>query len=244
MNSTSGFGDQLVRQLRRRLPVNLDRTERNASMLAGLGLGIAAATRSDRWRWILFGAGVSFLLRGASGFCVLYRGLGVDHADQRARDGVPGNAGLKIEHAVDVVCPAPELYNFWRQIEQLPRILRHVESVEVIDEWHSHWIARGLIGPGLEWDAEIINDHENELIAWQSMHGATLRNAGSVRFEPLSEGSTRVKVSIELHPLGGGAAIAVAKLFGTDPQRELEEDLARFKDFAERELSPASNSIY
>jgi uncharacterized membrane protein len=150
---------------------------------------------------------------------------------------------LKIEYAVEVQCPAPELYQFWRNIEQLPRILRHVESVEPLDAWHSHWVARGPLGPALEWDAEIINEHENELIAWQSVHGAHLQNAGSVRFESLSETATYVKVCIELQPLGGAAALALARLFGTDPQRELEEDLERFKDFAERELTPSSHSI-
>ncbi len=221
---------------------NLGDTERVGTALAGGALIAAAFLPPSPARWSFFTAGVGLLLRGAAGYCPLYRVLGIDRFDQRHRDGVPGNDGLKIEHEVEVRCPAAELYQFWRRVEQLPRILRHVESVEPIDEWHSHWVARGPVGPALEWDAEIINEHENQLIAWQSVHGASLKNAGAVRFEELGGGFTRVKVCLELQPYGGAAALALGRLFGTDPQRELEYDLERFKDFAERELTPASQS--
>jgi uncharacterized membrane protein len=223
--------------------MNLGLTERLGSILAGGALIGAGLLRRGALRPLLIGAGVGLLFRGATGHSPLYQQLGINRLNRTRRGGVPGNEGLKIEYAVEVQCPAPELYRFWRTIEQLPRILRHVESVEPRDAWHSHWVARGPLGPALEWDAEIINEHENELIAWQSMHGASLRNAGSVRFEPLSDSATYVKVCLELQPIGGTAALALARLFGTDPQRELEEDLERFKDFAERELTPASHSV-
>ncbi|MEP6669240.1 MAG: YgaP-like transmembrane domain [Chthoniobacter sp.] len=226
-----------------RWPLNLGLTERLGSIVAGGALITAGLLRRGTSRAVLVGTGTAFLLRGATGHCALYRHLGVDRLDQRQRDGVPGNRGLKIEYTVAVRCPAPELYQFWRNIEQLPRILRHVETVEAVDAWHSHWVARGPLGPALEWDAEIINEHENELIAWQSVHGANLQNAGSVRFEAFSDSATYVKVCIELLPIGGTAALTLARLFGTDPQRELEEDLERFKDFAERELTPSSHSV-
>jgi uncharacterized membrane protein len=223
--------------------MNVGLKERIGSLLAGGALVAAGMMRRGPSRALLLGAGVGFFFRGATGHCPIYQQLGIDRLDQRQRDGVPGNQGLRIEYAVDVQCPAPELYQFWRNIEQLPRILRHVESVEALDAWHSHWVARGPLGPALEWNAEIINEHENELIAWQSVHGASLQNAGSVRFDRLSDTATYVKVCIELQPIGGKAALALGRLFGTDPQRELEEDLERFKDFAERELTPSSQSV-
>jgi uncharacterized membrane protein len=226
-----------------RMRMNLRNQERIGSILAGGTLMAVALGRSRSSRWVLFGIGAGLVLRGATGHCALYEQLGIDRRDRRERDGVPGNQGLRIEHAVEVACPAPELYQFWRNVGQLPRILRHVESVQPIDEWHSHWVARGPLGPPLEWDAEIINERENELIAWQSVHGASLKNAGTVRFEALAPNLTRVRVCLELQPVGGTALLTLARLFGTDPQRELEDDLARFKDFAERELTPASHSL-
>jgi uncharacterized membrane protein len=223
--------------------MNVDNQERAGSILAGAACIAAALSRSRLSRWLLFGIGASLVSRGASGYCPLFHALGIDRRDLRERDGVPGNQGLRIEHTVDIQCPAPDLYLFWRTVQQLPRILRHVESVQPTDEWHSHWVARGPLGPPLEWDAEIINERENELIAWQSVHGASLKNAGSVRFDAIADNLTRVKVCLELQPVGGTAALAVARLFGTDPQHELEHDLERFRDFAERELSPSSQSV-
>ncbi len=222
---------------------NMDDKERIGSLLTGTALVGVSFFRSGAIRTMMLGLGTGLILRGVTGHCPVYQNLGINRRDQRHRDGVPGNDGVRIEHTVDIHCPAPELYDFWRQVDQLPRILRHVESVQAVDEWHSHWVARGPLGPALEWDAEIINERENELIAWQSVHGASLKNAGSVRFELFGEDLTRVKVCLELQPVGGSAALALFRLFGTDPQRELEEDLERFKDFAERELSPSSHSV-
>lgn len=233
----------LIRRGASAFGINLDNKERVASLLAGGAMIAAGLMRRGAARWVLLSSGAGLLFRGGTGHCMLYQQLGIDRTDLRERDGVPGNQGLRIEHEVDIHCPAPQLYTFWRQLNQLPRILRHIESVTPTDEWHSHWVARGPIGPALEWDAEIINEHESELIAWQSMRGAHIKSAGSVRFETLADSLTKVKVCLELQPLGGSATIALARLFGTDPQRELEYDLERFKDFAERELNPISQSL-
>jgi uncharacterized membrane protein len=243
MNSLSQSLRSSIGSRLRRFHANVGPMERASSMLAGSALVAAAWFRPSSQRWMLLGAGTALMIRGATGYCSLYHALGIDRCDRRERDGVPGNEGVRVEYTVDIHCPAADLYQFWRCVDQLPKILRHVESVQAVDEWHSHWVARGPLGPALEWDAEIINEHENQLIAWQSVHGADLKNAGSVRFEPLDEEITRMKVCLELQPIGGTAALTLARLFGTDPQRELETDLERFKDFAERELTPTSQSL-
>jgi uncharacterized membrane protein len=243
MNSMSLSRPSSIGSYLRRFRANVGSKERAGSLLAGSALIATGLFRPSAQRWMLVGAGAALVIRGATGYCSLYHALGVNYRDRRQRDGVPGNEGVRIEHTVDIHCPAADLYQFWRRVDQLPKILRHVESVRAVDEWHSHWVARGPLGPALEWDAEIINEHDNELIAWQSVHGADLKNAGSVRFETIDDELTRMKVCLELLPVGGTAAIALARLFGTDPQRELETDLERFKDFAERELTPSSQSL-
>ena len=103
----------------------------------------------------------------------------------------------------------------------------------------SHW---KIVGPGgwiWEWDAEIINEEEGRLIAWQSLPGAAVSNAGSVWFEPTSGGATRVKVAFEFDPPAGALGVAVAEMFGSSPEAELAEDLQHFKKFAENGLNPS-----
>lgn len=179
-------------------------------------------------------AGSALFLRGVTGWCPLYRALGV--TERNHHPGVRGNRGRRIEATVDIRCPADKLYRFWHDLEQLPRVLRHVESVHSTAPAYSHWLISGPARQSLEWDAEIINQHENRLIAWQSLPGAAVRNAGSVRFDPRTEEITQVKVAMEFDPLAGALGIVIADLLGQSPELDLREDLERFRRFAETEL--------
>ncbi len=86
----------------------------------------------------------------------------------------------------------------------------------------------------VEWDAEIINEKENEMIAWRSLEGADVDNAGSVHFEKAPNGrGTVVKVSLKYDPPAGVIGAAVAKLFGEEPSQQIQEDLRRFKQLME-----------
>jgi len=109
-----------------------------------------------------------------------------------------------------------------------------VKSVKVTDEKKSHWVVDGPAGKDVEWDAEVINDEPNTLVAWRSLAGATVDNAGSVRFVPGPEGrGTEVRVVIDYIPPAGRVGNWVAKLFGKNPASEIREDLRRFKRLME-----------
>ena len=127
-----------------------------------------------------------------------------------------------------------ELYQFWRNFENLPRIMEYLQSVHVLDDKRSHWVTKGPAGTTVEWDAEIINDEPNALIAWRSVGNATVDNAGSVRFVPGPEGrGTEVRVVLDYIPPAGQLGAVVAKLFGRDPAAQVREDLRRFKQVME-----------
>ncbi|MBD2414318.1 cyclase [Nostoc calcicola FACHB-389] len=155
------------------------------------------------------------------------------------------NQRIKVEKTVTINKAAEELYRFWRNFENLPRFMKHLQEVKVYDEKRdvagklvrSHWITKGFLDGSLEWDVVIVEDRENELIAWASVEGATIENSGLVNFKsaPANRG-TEVKVVREYNPPGGviGAALAkpmvdIAKLFGEDPKHNLTEDLRHFK---------------
>jgi uncharacterized membrane protein len=126
-----------------------------------------------------------------------------------------------------------ELYHFWHDLSNLPAIMPHVKSVTV-DGSRSHWIVTGPAGHDVEWDAEFITEKPGETIAWQSLPGAEVKNAGSVHFEPSQNGyATVLKVALEYLPPGGKAGALIARLFGEAPDQQLEADLARFKEMIE-----------
>ncbi len=142
--------------------------------------------------------------------------------------------GIRVEEQVIVNRSAQDLYRFWHNFENLPRVMRHLDTVKVINPVRSHWVAKAPAGMTVAWDAEIINDVANERIGWRSINGADIPNAGSVSFEPTPGGSaTVVKVNLKYDPPMGPVGAAVAKLFGTDPSQTVAEDLQRFKRMME-----------
>ncbi len=223
-----------VEKLRRDLSMNLTDRQRTISTVLGAALLGLAATNRGGFRWLPALLGAALVHRGWSGWCALSAAL--DRDTRHEARGVPGNRGIKIEEAVEIQCPADTLYRFWRNLGRLPSVMRHVESVVETGTGRSHWKVQGPGGYTLEWDAEIINEREGELIAWQSLPGSVIRNAGSVWFEASEGGSTRVKVALEYEPPAGVLGERVAELLGSSPREDLAEDLVRFKLFAEREL--------
>jgi uncharacterized membrane protein len=119
-------------------------------------------------------------------------------------------------------------------VENLPRVMSHIESVQMIDERRSHWVAKAPVGSKVEWDAEIIDDRPNELIAWRSLEGSDVEHSGSVRFERAPGGrGTIVRVEMHYMPPAGPIGVLVAKVIGEAPEQQVQEDLRRFKQVME-----------
>jgi uncharacterized membrane protein len=130
--------------------------------------------------------------------------------------------------------PAPEVYAFWRDLENLPTFMAHLEQVRATGDRTSHWSAAAPFGKDVEWDAEIIDDTRGEKIAWRSSRNADVPNAGTVRFMPAPDGvSTEVHVVLVYDIPGGTVGKAVAKYFGEEPHQQLDDDLRRLKQVLE-----------
>lgn len=150
-----------------------------------------------------------------------------------AAAGLSGNAQASkpifVEHSVVVDRSPQQVYDYWRKLENLPHIMSHLESVTALDEKRSRWVAKAPLGTHVEWEAEIVNDKPGQRIGWHSLPGATVDNAGSVQFEELPGGGTRVHVALSYRPPAGPLGAAVAKLFGEEPSQQIAEDLQKFK---------------
>lgn len=141
---------------------------------------------------------------------------------------------IKVEKTVTINKPAAELYRFWRDFENLPCFMKHLKSVHVINDRRSHWIENAPLGSSVEWDAEIVNEQEDQLIAWASVDGSDINHAGSVQFQPaIGERGTEVKVRLEYEPPAGIIGATIAKLFGEEPEQQIGDDLSRFKQLME-----------
>jgi uncharacterized membrane protein len=118
--------------------------------------------------------------------------------------------------------------------------MRHLKYVETTDDKHSHWKAEGAFGADVKWDAEIINDRKNELIAWRSLPGGDVDTAGSIHFCPRNQGEiTEVTLSMKYNPPAGKVGAQIASLLGEGLEQKLDEDLNRFKEVMETGLPAA-----
>lgn len=225
--------------VRAAMEINVPQPERIGSLAAGIGLAAYGLSRRSLGGVLLALVGGALIKRGATGHCEMYAALGVNSRQLNTETGVPGNKGIKVVKSVTVGRPSQEVYRYWRKFENLAQFMNHVKSVTQIDERRSTWVVKGPMGTDLEWTAQILNDREGELISWESLPGAEVQNAGSVRFEAAGDGQTEVRVSLQYQPPAGVLGAAVAKLFGEAPEQQLEEDLARFKTIIEREAVAA-----
>ncbi|HYE76242.1 MAG TPA: SRPBCC family protein, partial [Blastocatellia bacterium] len=157
-------------------------------------------------------------------------------AQQLSRDPreTTETGGIRVKNSLIINSSPEELYKFWRNFQNLPRFMNHLESVQVTGDKRSHWVAKAPAGATVEWDAEITEDRPNEMIAWRSLEGADVDNRGSVRFERAPGGrGTIVKVDIEYNPPGGVIGAGIARLFGEEPSQQVQSDLRRFKQVIE-----------
>ncbi|MGH9348867.1 MAG: SRPBCC family protein [Vicinamibacterales bacterium] len=219
--------------------VNVGRVERWLSMAAGGALATYAARRRDLPGGLAAAAGAALVYRGATGYCPVNERLGRDSAHGNldyyrsdTRERLRGARGIRVEDAVTINRPASEVYRFWRTLENLPRFMTHLTSVAVLEGGISRWVAKGPAGTSVEWDARIINEIENTLLAWQSLEGSTVASAGSVRFDETPRG-TQVRVHFQYDPPAGKLGAVVARLLGEDPSVQVRHDLRRLKQLLE-----------
>jgi uncharacterized membrane protein len=142
--------------------------------------------------------------------------------------------GIRMTRSVVVNRPPHDLYAFWREFENFPRFMFHVQSVRRTGPGITHWVVNGPAGATVEWDARITSDIPNEVIAWQSLDGSQVDNRGVVRFEPRPGGrGTIVRVDLLYQPPAGRAGKLVAMLFNESPEQQIYDDLHRFKQVVE-----------
>jgi len=220
---------------------NVGNTERLVSALGGGALAAIGLARGGLGGLAMALVGGGLLHRGATGNCMTYSALGVNTA--RPADGRPvrigSGRGVKVSQSITVLKSPEELYRFWRDFRNLPRVMRHLQSVEIISDERSHWTASAPFGKTVEWDAEIYTQHENQVIGWRSLAGSQVDTVGSVQFRPATgDRGTEVTVTLKYDPPAGKLGAAIAAMFGESANHQVKEDLRRFKQIMEAGEAP------
>lgn len=210
---------------------NVGLWERLFSTAAGVKLIASGLARlNSRSGVLLTAAGAYLSYRGLSGRCPAYKKLG-SHCQT---SGQSSPTHIRLVETVTIRRPPEELYAFWRDLRNLPSVMRHVQEVEVIHEYRSRWRVAGPGHTRVVWEALITEDKPNELLEWVTIDGDLAQHHGTVTFQPAAGNrGTIVRVNLVYRPLGGTFGAMVAKLFGGDPAMEIRTDLRRLKQLME-----------
>lgn len=215
---------------------NVGRAERWMSVAAGGALAALGLMRRSPAGALAALAGGVLVYRGATGRCPVYGTLGVSTTAEDTGEAryITGVRDVVVERLATVNRPADELFAYWRDFENLPRFMNHLESVTVLENGRSHWVAKAPVGEAVEWLAEITEEVPGAIIAWRSLPNVDVQNEGRVEFRAApGDRGTEVLVTVAYRPPWGIVGSMFAKLFGDEPSQQIEEDLRRFKQLME-----------
>jgi uncharacterized membrane protein len=222
------------------------------------GAGILARRRPAKWLYARSGGDVLDLLMlakaesrsrartaGAMGAVAGVLLPDLLEGARLSRGNPSGRKDVTVRKATTIRRPQEEVYDFWRDLENLPGFMVHLESVQAIDDTRSRWRAKGPGGRAVEWEAEIVEERPAELLAWRSLPGAQVEHSGSVRFSPApGNRGTELIVELAYAPPGGELGALGAKLFGEEPATQLADDLRRLKQVIEAgEIARSDGSL-
>ncbi|MET3980015.1 putative membrane protein [Mucilaginibacter sp. UYP25] len=220
--------------------LNLSTAERTISIATGIKLslsGFKGLFKSPFSSIIKLGAGGYLLNRGLTGHCELYSRMGRNSTE-------PVNVNIRTSYHIDK--PRQEVYDFWRKLDNLPLFMKHLESVDVIDNKRSHWVLKLPIGSAkVSWDAEIVRDEPGYSIGWSSIPDSLIDNAGKVRFQDSVDGSgTLVDIIISYRPPAGGFGGGIAHILNPVFKSMVDSDVRNFKQYMDIDGGIASDVSY
>jgi uncharacterized membrane protein len=204
------------------------RADRIGHAVVGAALLVSGLRRLGLVRLALGG---TLLYQAYSGYNPLLRRLGM-----RVNTDPPEGARetLMVSERITIAAPRMALYRYWRNFANLPRFMRHLVAVRVVNERRSHWMAQAPAGRIVEWDAEIVQEQPGELLRWRSLPDSDVTHFGLVRFADAAGGQgTQIDVELQYVPPGGALGAALARYTGEEPQWQVADDLRRLKQLAE-----------
>jgi uncharacterized membrane protein len=177
------------------------------------------------------------ILVGSLGFALMVRAA-TNLPARRLVGAGAGRHAVEIRKTINISAPVAEVYGFWSNYDNFPMFMHNVKEVCDMNDGFSHWVVAGPAGTSVEWDAYLTDLDVNRRLAWESVPGATVANAGEVCFSENPDGTTRVDVRLSYNPPAGAIGHAVAAMFGADAKTEMDEDLLRMKTLVEQGRFP------
>ena len=142
-----------------------------------------------------------------------------------------------ITGSIEVEAPVAKVYEYWRNLENLPSFMKNIEEVRSTGPDTTHWVVKGPLGYRAEFDARTTQDEQNSAIGWNTVDG-DVQTSGQIRFQEVTPTRTKLEVQMKYaDPPGGKAGEAVSRLT-SGPKAIMEQDLRNFRDIMEGTATP------
>lgn len=138
----------------------------------------------------------------------------------------------RTEKTVEINAPVGIVFELYSDFEKFPQWMEHIKEVRQTEPRFTRWAADAPLGINVEWEAETTTFEANQKIAWRTVRG-DVEMEGEVTFAETERGTTTLHVSIAYAPPAGHLGTLLAKFFGNDPEKQMDEDLGRFAKLAE-----------
>lgn len=206
---------------------NLGKADRVLSALLGATTLISTVRWHGVGRAAAAGSGMMLLTRAATGHSKVYDALGVSSA------ALGEGGGINLDVGITILRPREEIFEFWRDVTNLPLFMHHLVSVTDVGDGVTVWKAKGPRGIAVEWEAQLINEEPPEYLAWQSLPGSQIEQAGSVHFRDAGDKGTEVRLKMRYRPRGMVPGFVLAKMLNPVTEEEVLSDLRRLKHVME-----------
>jgi uncharacterized membrane protein len=188
--------------------------------LGALGGALLSANPQNRGaRAVVRGAGLALIALAASPYLLrLIRIAGT----RRRR--------VAMRSSIEVDRPLPAVFAFFKDFENLPRVVGSLRSVVDHQDGRSHWEAYTIGGHVVEWDVVVTKYVPNTVIGWESVPGSPVDVRAQLRFTPVTATRTRMDVEVYFSPPSSGLADALRALvvMANEPRLKAELDHVRF----------------
>ena len=135
--------------------------------------------------------------------------------------------------SIEIARPVSEVFAFFKDFENFPRVIGSVRSVLDYQDGRSHWELYTPSGGVVAWDAVVTKYVPNSVIAWESVVRSLVDSSGIVRFTALSPTRTRVDLSITHRPMQTSLKDAVRTLLSPRATDMIDRHLERIRFYLE-----------
>ena len=207
---------------------NVTGGERWLSILAGGTLATYGVKRGGPLGILAAFAGSALVARGARGQDPLKRAFTPSPVEAKIASQEGWSTAATAAAGVSINKPRAEVYAFWRDFSNLPKIMKNLESIEVLDAKRSIWRVKGPGGRTFRWTSTITEETPGHIYRWRSE--GDIANSGSVEFRDAPKGhGTEVALQIAYEPPLGQFGRIAAKFARMEPQIQARMELKRFK---------------